>query len=135
MNWSEDVLKKAGLRITAHRVDVLEWLNDKQKPVTLQELNRHFQTNINRITLYRILNDLAETGIVKMFYGQDGQKYIEEIPNKSSEHAHKDGHLHFQCNSCDTVFCLDDIEVLNLPKGFNISPEQSILIGLCEKCH
>jgi Fur family transcriptional regulator, ferric uptake regulator len=136
MEWAENQLKQAGLRITQHRKDVLDWLRDQGKPVTLLELNRFFSAQINRITLYRILNDLAEAGMLKMFYGQDGHKYIEEgfQITKGVEHE-EHGHVHFQCNSCDEVFCLDNVEVKNLPQGFNISPAQSILIGLCERCH
>jgi Fur family transcriptional regulator, ferric uptake regulator len=136
MMWAETQLKQAGLRVTSHRMGVLDWLRACGKPITLMELNRHFQKEINRITLYRILNDLSEAGLLKMFYGQDGQKYIEErLPEDNEGQKEDHGHVHFQCNSCDTVFCLDDIEVKNLPKGFDISPAQSILIGLCERCH
>jgi Fur family ferric uptake transcriptional regulator len=136
MTWAETALKNSGLRITSHRTDVLKWLHANGRPVTLFDLNKHFHDQINRITLYRILNDLSQIGIIKMFYGQDGQKYIEQLELKNKNDASAShGHLHFQCNSCDVVFCLDNIVVNNLPEGFDISPEQSILIGLCENCH
>lgn len=135
MNKAEILLKTAGLRITSHRVEVVEYLLQHPKPVNLYVINKHFQSEINRITLYRILNDLAQAGLIKVFYGQDGQKYVEKTPEKSDQYLNqKSGHFHFQCHQCDTVFCLDDIQVLNLPDGFNLSMEQSILIGMCEKC-
>ena len=136
MKWAEEQLRQAGLRITQHRMDVLDWLRACGKPVTFFELNRFFSTKINRITLYRILNDLTDAGMLKMFYGQDGHKYIEEgSPSFEGMTKEDHSHVHFQCNSCDEVFCLDNVEVKNLPKGFNVSPAQSILIGLCERCH
>jgi len=136
MTWAESILKKSGLRITQPRLQVLDWLSLQKGPVTLLALNRKFAETINRITLYRILNDLSEIGAIKLFFGQDGHKYIEqmgfEVGADGGEHP---GHFHFQCNQCDHVYCLDDVLVKNLPSGFNLSMEQSVLIGVCEQCH
>jgi Fur family transcriptional regulator, ferric uptake regulator len=136
MTRAEVILKKSGLRVTQHRLLVLDWLSIQKGPVTLLELNRKFADTINRITLYRILNDLSEIKAIKLFFGQDGHKYIEQATTSTgSDGKVHPSHFHFQCNQCEHVYCLDDILVKNLPTGFNLSMEQSVLIGICEQCH
>jgi Fur family transcriptional regulator, ferric uptake regulator len=134
MNWPEEVLKKMGLRITQQRIQVLEYLARKSGPVNLTDLNQNFSDRINRITLYRILNDFEELGIIRLFFSHDGKKCIEWTGEHHETHDEHPSHLHFQCKTCDKIFCLDDIEIKNLPEGFNLSSDQSVLVGTCSVC-
>lgn len=129
-----EVIKSAGLRVTNQRIAILEYLIGSDGPVVLHALHKKFSDTVNRITLYRILNDFEEKKIVKLFFGQGGQKHIEFIrAEKNGSHLHGE-HLHFQCKRCDKLFCLDDVELKNLPEGFNLSSAQSVLVGKCDKC-
>jgi len=134
MKKAEDILREAGLRVTQQRLQILDFLSGKQGPVILHLLHSTFEGKINRITLYRILNGFEAAGLVKLFFAHDGQKRIEWTgPHATSTIPHEE-HLHFQCKKCDKVFCLDDVEVRNLPKGFNLSSDQSVLVGSCSHC-
>jgi len=134
MNKAEDILREAGLRVTHQRLQILEYLSAKQGPVVLHQLHGAFLNSINRITLYRILNGFEEAGLVKLFFAHDGQKRIEWIGAKTTTAIPHSEHLHFQCKKCEKVFCLDDVEVRNLPKGFNLVSDQSVLVGNCSLC-
>lgn len=134
MLTQEEILKEAGLRITQQRLQIMDYLSSQKRPVVLQDLNKEFGSKINRITLYRILNDFERVKMVKLFFAHDGQKLIEWIGAVTEASIAHNSHLHFQCKMCEQVFCLDDVEVKNLPQGFDLSSEQSVLVGKCAVC-
>lgn len=134
MHEARQVLKKARLRVTNQRLSILEFLMKKKGPVALQLLHKQFSKSVNRITLYRILNNFEDKKVVKLFFAHDGHKYIEFIQSDEVDHGRHNEHLHFQCKTCDKLFCLEDVQVNNLPNGFNLSSAQSVLIGKCDQC-
>jgi Fur family ferric uptake transcriptional regulator len=129
-----NILKDRNLKVTEQRVRVLEILYVNKHPLILNDLQNHL-SDINRITLYRVLNDLETADLIRIFYSLEGQKYVEaKLPN----HLHKANsdkvHLHFQCQKCDTVFCLDDVTIGGLPGGFNLHTDKTVLAGQCKLC-
>lgn len=128
-----NILKEKGLKITEQRIAVLKQLSEINQPILLNSLQDNLGDSINRITLYRILNDLEGGNLVRIFFGLDGQKYIEAKKENLKSGLNLQ-HLHFQCQKCDAVFCFDDIEITGLPSGFKIHSDKTVLAGLCETC-
>jgi Fur family transcriptional regulator, ferric uptake regulator len=126
------LLKTKKLKTTVHRLDVLDYLFEQRKPLLLNELQDYFTKTINRVTLYRILNDFEEKDLVRIFHGLSGQKYIEF--KAQDKVIVKHGHVHFQCEICSEIYCFDDVEISALPKGFLIKPEKTVLTGTCSVC-
>ena len=135
MDKPEYILKKNGLRTTQHRLDIINYLAKHQKPIALNDFHKEFIPKINRITLYRILNDFEEKRMLRTFFSHDGQKMIEwSAKAESGKNQIHDHHLHFQCKKCEKIYCLDDVKINNLPDGFNLSAQQSVLVGKCAIC-
>ena len=57
---------------------------------------------MNKTTVYRILDRLEQDGTIHCFNGKDGLKWYAKC-NGCSENHHYDLHPHFQCNNCDKV--------------------------------
>jgi Fur family ferric uptake transcriptional regulator len=129
------ILKNKGLKVTEQRANVLAKLLTQHKPLPLNELQDNLRT-INRITLYRILMDLEKGDLIRIFFSLEGNKYIE-AKHKKNNNAYSINnaiHLHFQCQLCDEVFCLDKIRIEGLPEGFQLFSDKTVLAGNCNNC-
>jgi Fur family transcriptional regulator, ferric uptake regulator len=129
------ILKNKGLKVTEQRANVLAKLLTHHKPLPLNELQDNLQS-INRITLYRILMDLEKGDLIRIFFSLEGNKYIEakHKKNNNSHNINNAIHLHFQCQLCDEVFCLDKIRIEGLPEGFQLFSDKTVLAGNCNNC-
>ena len=97
------------------------------------DLVERLSEQMNKTTVYRILERLEEDGIVHSFIGLDGLKWYAPCKECSHEH-HVDAHPHTQCSECGKVTCLEEeIELPNVP-GFEISSAELLLIGKCQNC-
>jgi Fur family ferric uptake transcriptional regulator len=132
MSIAINLLKEKGLKVTESRASVLQKLAQNSHPQLLNELQDSLGEGMNRITLYRVLNDLESKALVKIFFGADGQKYIELKQTHSSNH--KLSHLHFQCSECMHLYCVENVEVFGLPDGFIIKSDKTVLAGMCNNC-
>lgn len=132
MSLAINLLKEKGLKVTEQRASVLQKLSQHSHPQLLNELQEALGQGMNRITLYRVLNDLESVSLIKIFFGADGQKYIELKQGQSSNH--KLSHLHFQCSECQHLYCVENVEVFGLPEGFSIKSDKTVLAGMCNNC-
>lgn len=88
----------------------------------------------DRVTIYRVLDRLAEEGLIHKVLNVDGvMKYARCAQTCSG--GHKDNHLHFSCQECKSVTCLVDIKPsFKLPAAYKIVEMNFTLSGLCPKC-
>lgn len=131
------VLKEKGLKVTPKRILVYQLLVEVAQPYLLSDIQeRLLSKKLNRITLYRILNDLESAGLLRIFFGLDGNKYIEAkfnpIQKSNPENALK--HLHFQCDQCELLYCFEKVTISGLPDGFAIKSDKTVLAGTCQNC-
>ena len=95
----------------------------------VERLNRE----MNKTTVYRILERLQDDGILHSFKGKDGLQWYARCQGCSKE-QHKDLHPHFQCQDCGKTECLNlDFTIPNVPKH-KVDRAELLLIGLCEDC-
>lgn len=130
----KDTLKLNNLSLTNHRIELLSVLSTCDKAVTEKELEVLMNGNCNRTTIYRNLNSLVEKKIVHRILSGDAVKYKLVSPKKESEK--KADHVHFDCKSCNTTFCLEDLAIqdFTLPEGFTKLENQFIIFGICKNC-
>lgn len=132
---SEDLarlIKEAGLKITRGRVSVLEFLYKNNEPVSIDVIRKKIK-NIDNVTIYRILNNFVEKGIVYQTNFRDGKAYFEY----QEKHHH-----HLVCTNCGLKesldICIDkDIyqNVIKKSKSFGfIKTHMLEFFGLCNKC-
>ncbi|AMR33651.1 Fur family transcriptional regulator [Mucilaginibacter sp. PAMC 26640] len=131
----EDVLAKHQLKKTGARLRVLDLMYAK-KTATSQPDLESVMHDIDRVTLYRILNVFEEKGIIHKVFDLNGTANYAICASGCQEQHHHDEHLHFNCTMCKGVFCLNELSLpsLNLPSGFKAEAFTLYASGLCPKC-
>lgn len=120
-------------RNTKSKDDVLEILRLKGTAMSHDMIENEID-GYNRATIYRILNRFCKDGIVHRIVGMNGKQYFAMCTTcKHEEHRHN--HIHFQCNNCEKVECLEEEPVINLPKGYTFENFNSVVSGICQDCH
>lgn len=89
----------------------------------------------DRITLYRTLKTFVNKGLIHEIALPGDQKRLALCGTKCSTENHQHEHLHFQCNTCNEVYCLPIKESLNIePEGFKVNYYEVIANGICRSC-
>jgi len=97
------------------------------------DLVERFNQEMNKTTVYRILERLEDDGILHSFKGKDGLQWYARCQGCSTE-QHKDLHPHFQCYDCGKTECLSlGLSIPIVPKH-KVDRAELLLIGLCEDC-
>ena len=83
------------------------------------------------MTLYRVLDWLVENGLAHR--NTDASRVFRFSAAAAGEHT---THVHFRCEECGGVFCLDAALPLApvLPAGFTLSRMDFDLRGRCAGC-
>jgi Fur family ferric uptake transcriptional regulator len=131
----ETLLEKHNLKKTGPRLKVLSMLSSK-KVATSQPDLEGVMNDIDRVTLYRILNAFEEKGIIHKVFDLNGTANYAMCSSNCGENHHHDEHLHFNCTVCKNVYCLDELNLpeLSLPAGFKAESFTLYAAGLCPKC-
>lgn len=130
---AESLIRATGARLTQPRARVLTYLLTQDRPLTHQEIHTGLSGEpLDTVTLYRVLDWLLEHGLVhRISAGDQAWRFSTSAGPSDHEHAH------FQCTSCDTVTCVNDVPLppqVTLPEGF-VSQEVDFLIkGTCPRC-
>lgn len=112
---------------------VLEVFENTEEPYSSVQLVDHFKGQMNKTTVYRILERLKEGGVLHSFTDNSGlQWFAKEQINSNSKRVEL--HPHFQCKDCGRTKCVD-VEV-RLPHiaGHKIESAEFLLVGICEDC-
>ncbi|MGN1369354.1 MAG: Fur family transcriptional regulator [Aristaeellaceae bacterium] len=121
-------------RNTIQRTLVLEAVNELQCHATAEEvygaiIQKH--PTISRATVYRILNQLSETGEIRRLEMPGGADRFDHIPHE---------HYHVKCTACGRVFDVDMEVVTGLehrirdPHGFDFTGYDILFHGVCPEC-
>ena len=106
---------------------------NKQEAISVVDLVEKLKEQMNKTTVYRILERLENEGAIHSFSGTNGLKWYAKC-NQCSSHQHNDTHPHFECKDCGKVECLDiKISIPNV-ENRNIQSADIILKGLCVDC-
>ncbi|GAB5408223.1 MAG: Fur family transcriptional regulator [Balneolaceae bacterium] len=121
------------IRKTNSTKTLLNIFEHSNSAISVVDLVRRLDKEMNKTTVYRILERLEEDGILHSLKGKDGLKWYAKCIGCSSEH-HLDTHPHFQCKNCGKVECIN-LEV-SIPSKLNhkIDSVEFLLIGECEDC-
>lgn len=130
-----NVLKAHSLKHTRQRVRVLEEIVADNVAISQPELEKKLGKEIDRVTLYRILNVYEDKGILHRVMDRNGTANYAICSSSCSEKHHHDEHVHFNCTSCAKIYCLEiTVPQLMMPGGFRAGAVQTTAYGICEKC-
>ena len=128
-----ETLSSHSLKVTGTRKALVELVATAKKPVDAQFLIENLQKeqDVDRVTVFRILNVLKGHGILrKLEFGEGKARY--ELNNSD--------HHHFICESCGAVEDVSDCNIgeleaeISKKKKFHIKRHSLEFFGLCDAC-
>ena len=132
----ESTIRAAGARVTTARVRVLGVLQAAYGPLTHgnieDALHHHALPDVDRVTLYRVLDWLADVGLAHKAADARGVfRFSAAAPD-----AQHGKHVHFRCTGCGRVRCLDMKLPTppSLPRGFRLTGMELDIRGECSRC-
>ena len=120
-------------RKTKHLEQVLQAFRQSSDALSVGMLLDALANEINKSTVYRMLQKLEDDGVIHSFLTIDQIRFYALCKGCSSG-RHVDSHAHFQCTSCKRVSCVSEEIVLPTPKKARITSAQVLLTGQCESC-
>ncbi|MFD2167096.1 ferric iron uptake transcriptional regulator [Thalassotalea euphylliae] len=134
MSQQNEELKRAGLKITLPRVKILSILQDpNNQHISAEDVYKILleqQEEIGLATVYRVLNQFDDAGIVTRHHFEGGKSVFEL--------SHKKHHDHLVCLKCGKVVEFEDDIIeqrqLDIAKENNIklTNHSLYLYGECE---
>jgi Fur family ferric uptake transcriptional regulator len=132
-----NLLEESGLESTSKRLQVLEVIGDNNSPLSARQI---FETlsrtyNINRVTVYRILDLLVEKGLIDRISGGSRSFVYGLAPNENHP-----AHPHFYCKSCGNLECLNpqslNVDMQAMQRTFPgvIENVEVRIDGVCKNC-
>ena len=128
------ILRERGLKTTVARVACLRHLMERNAPTSHGELvDALGDLGVDRVTVYRNLNDLVDVGLVtRTDIGDRVWRFEVVSRGRNGRHAH------FVCSSCGSISCLWDVDVKAKPTpGVTRALERAIDVsirGRCDRC-
>jgi Fur family ferric uptake transcriptional regulator len=136
---TEDValLRGAGLRKTAPRVAVLQFLERAATPLSHADIYQGLVSlGFDRATIYRNLMDLAEAGLITR---TDLGDHVWRFEIRRGKESHSAEHPHFLCTSCGNVTCLPGgavrlVSTQGAPRAISSRAVEVQVKGHCDAC-
>ncbi len=132
---AKELLKKQNLRVTQHRLTVVDLLLNNNHAVPFSTIQTAAK-EMDRVTLYRTIDTLVQNGVIHKAYADKSDTHYALCDHQQcSHHAHEHNHIHFKCTNCETVSCVDvkpNFE-LSIP-NVKISTISILADGICAEC-
>jgi len=128
----KQLLEQKGLKKTKVRMVLIQHFMTVKHAQSYNDLQEALANQFDKSTLYRNLTSFEKVGIIHRINDDTGvSKYaFGEAPQNGNDHAH------FVCDDCQTVYCMGELEELqlNVPKGFKTNKIETIIRGVCSNC-
>ncbi len=121
-------------RNTTAKTTIQDLLAASKVALSQAEIQTMLQGLCDRVTTYRVLERLLAEGIVHKIVDVDGvMKYA--FCNACSSSAHRHDHVHFSCERCKSLTCVEQVELtFHLPNNYQIKEMNFVLSGICPNC-
>lgn len=120
-------------RSTPTKKAIIAVLNASKRAMSSDAIEQKIEIEIDRATIYRVLNQFCEDGIVHKIVADDGKQYFA-VCQKCDQQQLPDHHFHFRCTKCQTIECLPVMVNFSLPEHYNVHNVNCILTGVCANC-
>lgn len=120
-------------RNTKAKKEILDLINQSNFALSHSEIQLSLKGLCDRVTTYRVLNRLLDEGLIHKVIDIDGGIRYASCCNCSTMHNHS--HIHFSCQKCKTLTCLEDIyPSFKLPNNYKAIKMNFTVSGLCPQC-
>jgi Fur family ferric uptake transcriptional regulator len=131
----QTLLRSAGIRSTAARVEVLRQLRKAKSPLSHAELATELSPlGFDKATVFRNLSDLTDAGLIVRTELGD---HVWRFELRDGDHADAAAHPHFLCTTCGQVTCVADAPWVSRLKNNGVevgSVTEILLKGHCKLC-
>ncbi|GEC70866.1 Fur family transcriptional regulator, ferric uptake regulator [Flavobacterium flevense] len=123
-------------RNTTAKSAILELIKNSEVALSHAEIQKMNQELCDRVTIYRILDRLVNEDVIHKIATPDGTiKYAACNHNPHEHHQHIHNHVHFSCEKCHSVTCLDAVKPsYTIPENYLVKEVNFTLSGLCPAC-
>lgn len=131
----KQILRAHGLKVTHCRLDVFDFLLKKNRTLFQTDIEHQFP-QYDRVTIYRTILSFLESGMIHKVPTEKGVASYGLCHDTCSPEHHDHNHVHFKCDNCGKIECLDDkaIPTISIPEGYQVNTANMILEGICVDC-
>ncbi len=132
----ETLLEEKGIRLTSNRILIMKELCNAKSPLSLADLEACLGYTLDKASIFRVLELFAQKEVVHVIEdGSRSQKY--EICNGHGHHSISDQHVHFYCERCKEIICMESMKVpmVKMPDGFEAQSVNYVVKGICARCN
>jgi len=137
---SQSILDSKSVLATKPRLSLLRILLNERRPLTVDQITKLSKEKIALSSLYRVIKDLRDSGIISEFQTPENTKVIE-LTTHQNEHHH-----HIFCSQCGAItdFEIDDrlerdlekeIRKVELQYSVSVTSHSLELQSLCLECN
>lgn len=128
--------KMKNTRNTTAKSAVLELIKNSEVALSHAEIQKLTEGLCDRVTIYRILDRLIIEDVIHKIATPDGTVKYASCHHNHEEHHHIHNHIHFSCEKCHSVTCLDSVEPnFIIPENYLIKEVNFSLSGICSNCN
>ena len=113
---------------------ILDLFKKKDNAISSVEIVSLFKQNMNKTTVYRILERLENSRIIHSFFDKNGIKRYAKGDQGGKSNYQQAIHPHFMCEDCGISSCLP-LEINNPSvSNLKINSSEHLYVGQCEEC-
>jgi Fur family ferric uptake transcriptional regulator len=112
---------------------VLDAFRNTQEALSAHLLIERLPVDVNRSTVYRLLDRLEDDGVVHSSLASENIRFYA-LCKECNQSGHVHSHAHFQCTSCSQVVCLEQEVALPTLNQYRVDEAQVLLKGQCATC-
>jgi Fur family ferric uptake transcriptional regulator len=121
------------VRKTSAKTEIQRLVMNSNVALSHSEIQKELDGLCDRVTIYRVLDRLLEEGVLHKVVNIDGG--VKYAGCHSCVISHNHNHIHFSCEKCKSVTCLENIEpVYILPDNYKIIETSFTISGICPNC-
>lgn len=135
---TDEKLRNHSIRPTAIRKTILDLFITSGYALSHADIEKLLGNQCDRVTIYRTLERFEQKGLIhKVPDNSNINKYAVCSEKSCSSQQHHDEHLHFTCESCGNIFCLNimNMPALELPSGYLLNRISLEAEGICKGCN
>ncbi|MCU0337012.1 MAG: transcriptional repressor [Sediminibacterium sp.] len=120
-------------RNTATQEAVFSVLTSNRRAMSQDAIVSQIEIDVDRATIYRILNRFCEDEIVHKIVADDGKQYFA-VCVECDDVLMSRNHFHFRCTKCETIECLPTLVEFSVPDKYVVQLMNCLLVGICKDC-
>lgn len=129
-----NLLRDRSLKATPKRLELLNVVANYPAAIPYSELQKKLK-HFDRVTLYRTINALLDNGIIHKASVSTDDVYYALCKEYCSTECHNHKHVHFKCETCLQVSCVDVESTLQIKiPNVKVNQVEIEVSGVCSKC-